>query len=159
MEIIKAANKVIKDGIALLPDDAKVDFKARSADIFINEAIANAMGATNKNEEKEAMLEAYSVQEAGRVVSTLWRLQLLTDDLEAEYRKLPPLKEESDKYNAYITNRRERLEDAMNPVRAIQDEEKDLEIFMGIINGISAKDAEKRYEEYQEQVKAASQRG
>ena len=36
MDTIKAANKIIKDGIALLPDDAKGDFKAQSSDSFIN---------------------------------------------------------------------------------------------------------------------------
>ena len=73
METIKAANKIIKDGIALLPDEAKGDFKAQASDIFVYEAINNACGALNDNEEKIAMLGAYAVQEANRVVSTLWR--------------------------------------------------------------------------------------
>ena len=30
------ANKIIKEGIALLPDDAKGDFKAQASDIFID---------------------------------------------------------------------------------------------------------------------------
>ena len=53
MDTIKLANKVIKDGIELLPDDAKGDFKAQAADIFIYEAINNACGAVNKDEEKK----------------------------------------------------------------------------------------------------------
>ena len=39
MDTIKSANKIIKDGIALLPDEAKGDFKAAGSDIFIYEAI------------------------------------------------------------------------------------------------------------------------
>lgn len=69
MDTIKQANKVIKDGIALLPDDAKGDFKALRSDIFINEAIANAMGAVNEDEERIALLKAYAIQEANRVAS------------------------------------------------------------------------------------------
>ena len=57
MDTIKAANKVIKEGIALLADDMKGDFKAQASDIFIDEAINNACGALNENEEKIAMLE------------------------------------------------------------------------------------------------------
>ena len=39
----------------------------------------------------------------------------------------------------------------------ITDEEKELDIFKGVINGMSAKDAEKKYEEYKKQVAAATQ--
>ena len=58
METIKEANSIIKRGLALLPDDAKADFKAQASDIFINEAIGNALGAVNENEEKTALLKA-----------------------------------------------------------------------------------------------------
>ena len=93
MDTIKAANKIIREGIALLPDDAKKEFKAKASDIFEDEAINNACGAINGNAEKEAMLAAYAVQEANRMASTLWRLQLITEDLEKEYRALPAMDE------------------------------------------------------------------
>lgn len=149
METIKEANKIIKESIALLPDDAKADFKAQASDIFIDEAIGNAMGSVNENEEKAALLGAYAVQEANRVVTTLWRLQLLPDNLEAAYRALPTMKEMADKYNEFTSARKERMDKIMADHKVIADEEKDLDIFKGIINGISAKEAEKKYEEYQ----------
>lgn len=149
METIKEANRIIKESIALLPDDAKADFKAQASDIFIDEAIGNAMGSINENEEKAALLGAYAVQEANRVVTTLWRLQLLPDTLEAAYRALPTMKEMADKYNEFTSARKERMDKIMADHKVIADEEKDLDIFKGIINGISAKEAEKKYEEYQ----------
>lgn len=159
METIKAANKVIKDGIALLPDEAKADYKAQASDIFINEAISNAMGAINGSEEKETMLAAYAVQEANRVASELWREGFLTDEFEAEYRKLPKMKEMADAYNKFTSARKARMDDVMADHKVIADEEKELDIFKGIINGISAKEAEKRYEAYrQEQQKAMGAR-
>lgn len=148
METIKAANKVIKDGIALLPDEAKADYKAQASDIFVNEAISNAMGAINGSEEKETMLAAYAVQEANRVVSELWREELLTDELEAEYRKLPKMKEMADAYNKFTSARKERMDDVMADHKVIADEEKELDIFKGIINGVSAKEAERKYNEF-----------
>ena len=148
METIKLANKIIKEGIALLPDDAKGDFKAQASDIFIDEAISNAMGATNENEEKIALLEAYAVQEANRVVTSLWRLQLLPDSMEASYRTLPTMKEESDKYNQFTSARKERMDKIMADHKVIAEEEKELDIFKGIVNGISAKEAEKKYNEF-----------
>ena len=148
MDTIKAANKIIKDGIALLPDDAKGDFKAQTSDIFINEAIANAMGAVNEDEEKTALLKAYAVQEANRIVTTLWRLQLLPEDMEKSYRELPVMTEVADEYNKFTSARKERMDKIMADHKVIAEEEKELDIFKGIINGISAKEAEKKYEDY-----------
>lgn len=153
MDTIKAANKLIKDGIALLPDDAKGDFKAQASDIFIDEAINNAMGAVNEDEEKTALLRAYAVQEANRIASTLWREGLITEEYEKAYRALPRMKEMADAYNVFTDARKARMDDVMADHKVIADEEKELDIFKGIINGISAKEAEKKYEEF----KAAQQ--
>lgn len=155
MDTIKLANKVIKEGIAFLPDDAKKDFKAQASDIFIDEAINNACGALNENKEKIAMLGAYAVQEANRVVSTLWREELLTPELEKEYRKLPKMTEMADKYNQFTSARKARMDEVMEQHRAIAEEEKELDIFKGIVNGIPAEESEKRYNEYRKQQQSA----
>lgn len=148
MDTIKAANKIIKEGVALLPDDAKGDFRAQASDVFIDEAINNACGAVNENAEKTALLSAYAVQEANRVVTTLWRLELLPEEMEKEYRALPTMKEMANAYNVFTSARKERMDKIMADHKVIADEEKDLDIFKGIINGISAKEAERKYEDF-----------
>lgn len=156
MDTIKAANKIIKAGIALLPDEAKGDFKALRSDIFIDEAIANAMGAINGSEEKTALLRAYAVQEANRVASTVWRLvPPVPEDFEKEYRGLPSLKEVADAYNVFTDDRKKRMDEVMAAHKVIADEEGDLDIFKGIINGISAKDAAKEYEDFKKKQQQA----
>lgn len=155
MDTIKAANKVIKEGIALLSDDMKGDFKAQASDIFIDEAINNACGALNENEEKIAMLRAYAVQEANRVASTLWREGLITPEYEKEYRALPSMKEMADAYNVFTDERKSRMDEVMADHKVIADEERELDIFKGIINGIPAEESEKRYDEYRQQQQAA----
>lgn len=155
MDTIKAANKVIKEGIALLADDMKGDFKAQASDIFIDEAINNACGALNENEEKIAMLRAYAVQEANRVASTLWREGLITPEYEKEYRALPSMKEMADAYNVFTDARKARMDDVMADHKVIADEERELDIFKGIINGIPAEESEKRYDEYRQRQQAA----
>ena len=155
MDTINAANKIIKDGIALLPDDAKIEFKSNASDILIDEAIENAIGQINDNQEKIALLEAYAVQEANRIVTTLWRLQLLPDEMEKEYRELPTMKEVADAYNEFTASRKERMDKIMADHKVIAEEEKELDIFKGIINGIAPEESAKRYEEYQQQQQAA----
>lgn len=155
MDTIKEANKIIKKGISLLPDDAKGDFKAQASDIFINEAIANAMGAVNEDKEKTALLGAYAVQEANRIVTTLWRLELLPEALEKAYRALPTMKTMADAYNEYTDARKTRMDFIMTQHKEIADEEKELDIFKGIINGISAKEAERKYEDFKKSQQQA----
>ena len=155
MDTIKAANKVIKDGIALLPDEVKADFKAQASDIFIDEAINNACGALNDNPEKIAMLSAYAVQEANRVASTVWRLAPMPEEFEKAYRALPQMKDMADAYNKFTGDRKARMDKVMEDHRAIAEEEKELDIFKGIINGISAKESEQKYEEFKKSQQAA----
>lgn len=155
MDIIKAANKIIKDGLSILPDEAKADWKASASDIFIDEAINNACGAINGSDEKRTMLEAYAVQEANRMASTLWRLQLLPEDLEAEYRALPSMTEAVKPYNEFLAARNGRTNKLAEEGKALQAEKKDLDIFMGIVNGVPAKESEKRYDEFQKAQQAA----
>ena len=155
MDTIKAANQIIREGVALLPDEAKADYKAQAGDIFIHEAISNAMAMVNKDEEREALLRAYAVQEANRVVTTLWREKLLTEELEKAYRELPTMKEMADAYNKFTSDRKARMDKVMEDHRAIANEEKELDIFKGVINGMDKKESEKKYAEYQQQAQQA----
>lgn len=157
MDTIKLANKIIREGVALFPEDIrKKNFMAiASSDVYNYEAINNACGAVNGNEEKEAMLEAWAVQEANRVVSALWRDELLTPELEAEYRKLPKMVEVEAKYNEFTASRQARMNKIMEDHKVIANEERELDIFKGIINGVPAEESEKRYEEYRNQQQAA----
>lgn len=155
MDTIKAANKIIKEGVALLPDEAKKDFKAQASDILIDEAINNACGALNGSEEKIAMLGAYAVQEANRVVTMLWRMELLTPELEKAYRELPTMETMANAYNEFLADRKARMDKVMADHKVIAEEEKELDIFKGIINGISAEEAARKYEEFKKQQQAA----
>lgn len=155
MDTIKAANKVIKDGIALLPDDAKKDFKAMASDIFVDEAIDNAFDIVGKDEEKIAMLKAYAVQEANRVASTLYRLQLLTPDFEGAYRGLPTLKEVADAYNIFEDADKAKEKELTDQFKVLSERKREMDIFKGVVNGVPVKESEKRYNEFMKQQQAA----
>jgi hypothetical protein len=47
------------------------------------------------------------------------------------------------------------MDKVMADHKVIAEEEKDLDIFKGIVNGISAKEAEKKYNEFKRQQQAA----
>lgn len=154
MDTIKAANKILKEGILLLPDDAKESFKTYTG-ISKDEAINNACGMVDDDPERLAMLRAWAVQEANSVISALWREQLLPPELEAEYRKLPSMKEMADAYNVFTDDRRKRMDAVMDQHRAIANEEKALEIFKGVINGMTKEESEKKLADYEKRQQQA----
>lgn len=160
MDTIKLANNILKTGVLLLPDEAKGDFVAtadKEKKTFVYEAINNACGILNKDEERIALLTAYAVQEANRVVGLLWREQLLTPELEAEYRKLPKMKEVADAYNKFEQAKQAERDEINKVMQKFAQEQKELDIFKGVINGMSAETAKKEYEAYQKQAQQAMQ--
>ena len=155
MDTIKLANEVLTKGISLLPDEAKAEYKAQLGDIFTNEAISNACGMVNGDPEKEALLAAWAVQEANRVVTTLWREGLLPSELEEKYRKLPSLKLMADQYNDFTAARKSRMDKLTEQHKAIAEEEKELDIFKGVINGMSKAESEQKYKQFEHQQQQA----
>ena len=149
MDIIKAANKIVKEGLLLLPDEAKGDFKAAAnKDVFVNEAIETASTVTGDNLEKKVMLEAVAVREANQMAATLWRLELITPELEKEFRALPPLADIVDEYNVFVVNRKAKEDKLSEQFREFSEEKRDIDIFTGIINGIAPDVAEQKYEDF-----------
>ena len=61
----------------------------------------------------------------------------------------------ADKYNEFTSARKERMDKVMADHKVIAEEEKELDIFKGIVNGIPAEESEKRYNDYQKQQQAA----
>lgn len=149
MDTIKAANKIVKEGLLLLPDEAKGDFKAAANNnIFVNEAIGTAATVVGDNEEKKAMLEAVAVREANQMAATLWRLELITPEIEKEFRTLPTLVDVVAKYNVFVDDRKAREDELSEQFKAFSEEKRDIDIFMGIINGIAPDVAEQKYEDF-----------
>lgn len=149
METIKAANKIVADGLLLLPDEAKGDFKAAANnELFVNEAIATAATVVGDSLEKKVMLEAVAVREANQMAATLWRLELITPEIEKEFRALPPLADVVEEYNVFTTNRKAREDKLSEQFREFSEEKRDIDIFMGIINGIAPDVAEQKYEDF-----------
>ena len=64
-------------------------------------------------------------------------------------------KEMADAYNKFTSERKERMDKVMEQHKAIAEEEKGLDIFKGVINGMNKEEAEKKYAEFEKQQQAA----
>lgn len=150
METAEAAIKLISEGVALLTDEKQKEFFEgilKSLEVAKTEA---------GNEEKEARFIDASVKYANQISFILFRKGALSDEMEAALRELPTPEDTAAKVAEFNNARQARIDEINKQHQAIFDEEKDLDVFTGIIAGLSKEDAEKRMAEHEAKIREAS---
>lgn len=150
METAEAAIKLISTGATLLTDEKQREFFEgiiKSLEVAKTEA---------NNEEKEARYIDASVKYANQISFILFRNGALSDEMEAELRELPTPEDTAVKVAEFNNARQARIDEINKQHQAIFDEEKDLDVFTGIIAGLSKEDAEKRMAEHEAKIREAS---
>ena len=98
--------------------------------------------------ERELRLQMDAINAANHAAFTLFRQNLLSDDLEKEYRALKGADKATEEYQVVYDERNKADEELRKKVAAAQDAQKDMDIFVQVIGGASAKEAEARIEAY-----------
>lgn len=143
---VKAAAKVIGDALELVKDERDqkgLMYNGKTSPEIIN----TALELVGNDEDKLVVLEAWAVQEANRVVSLLWRMQDLTPEVEAEYRKLPSLADSAEKYAKLQAKLQKGQDEVQKVQQAWFDRTQELDTFNGVLNGHSVEEIKKNYEE------------
>jgi hypothetical protein len=153
METISQARKVIEAGLALLSEKDQMGLKYNGKSVA--DILQDVMGMLNKDDEKIAMTKAWATQEANRIIGVLWRAELLPEDLEKEYRKLPKMDEAAADYNEFLMKHREEAEALEAERKKYADRQRELDIFQGVLGGRSKEEAEKGYDQYQQNMAQA----
>lgn len=150
METAEAAIKLISMGATLLTDEKQKEFfEGILKSLEVAKAEAN-------NEEKEARYIDASVKYANQISFILFRKSALSDEMEAALRELPTPEDTAAKVAEFNNKRQARIDEINKQHQAIFDEEKDLDVFTGIIAGLSKEDAEKRMAEHEAKIREAS---
>lgn len=150
METAEAAIKLISTGATLLTDEKQKEFfEGILKSLEVAKAEAN-------NEEKEARYIDASVKYANQISFILFRKGALSDEMEAELRELPTPEDTAAKVAEFNNARQARIDEINKQHQAVFDEEKDLDVFTGIIAGLSKEDAEKRMAEHEAKIREAS---
>ena len=139
------AIKFIEKAQKLLPEGDK---NIEGYEKFLKGA-KNAKGMLT-NKERELRLQMDSINAANHAAFTLFRLNLLSDDMEKEYRELKGADVAMQEYQAEYEIRNKADEELREQVKKAQDAQKDMDIFVQVIGGASAKEAEDRIEAYRQ---------
>lgn len=151
MDIAKSGIKIIEEGVVLLTDQNQKNFF---------EGIIKSLELAEKeiegDEEKAARFTDAAIKYANQIAFILFRNNAITDSIAAELRELPTPEETAEKVRAFNEARQNRINEVNKLHQAIFEEEKALDVFTGIIAGLSKEEAEKRMKEHEEKIREAS---
>lgn len=151
METAKQANQLIKKALEILTDENDLAHFSNVPEIF-----NNASGMVNGDEYCEAMLKGWMVSQANNIMFLLWRRNLLTMELEDEYRELPSTEEAVKDFEGFEKANAEKANELEAARKEFMDAQHKTDIFKAILNGMSKEKAEEEYAKMQAQIEAAS---
>lgn len=154
-EQIKAEKDFIKKGRDILKtetfsdDDRKFFSDAKKANQTA-EAIADT-------EEKMTLLLVQYAQIRNKMVFLLFRKNALTPELEKNFRSLPSIEDVAEMYKEFEKQHTAEREEIQKLIDKDREKEHKLDIFKGVLNGMSVEQAEEQLKKYESQVKQAVQ--
>lgn len=151
METAKQANQLIKKALEILTDENDLAHFSNVPEIF-----NNASGMVNGDEYCEAMLKGWMVSQANNIMFLLWRRNLLTMELEDEYRELPSTEEAVKDFDGFEKANAEKANELEAARKEFMDAQHKTDIFKAVLNGMSKEKAEEEYAKMQAQIEAAS---
>lgn len=151
MEAAESGIELIKSGIDLLKDEKQKNFFEG-----IVKSLEIAKAEIN-NDEKAARFIDASVKYANQISFILFRQNTITDAMTAALRGLPTPEETAASVQEFNDARQKRIDSINEMHKEIFNEQKDLDVFTGIIAGLTKEDAERRMAEHEAKIREAAQ--
>ena len=152
MEDAKKANSIIRDGFALLTEEADIKRFEPVKEIYNT---ASGMLQGDDKDYMEAILKGWMVSQANNMVFLLWRRGILTPEIEAMYRELPSTEKAVEDYDKFEDGMKAAADDLEAQRKVFAEKQHEIDIFKAVLNGMSKQQAEAKYEEYKAQVAKA----
>ena len=152
MEDAKKANSIIRDGFALLTEEADIKRFEPVKEIYNT---ASGMLQGDNKDYMEAILKGWMVSQANNMVFLLWRRGILTPEIEAMYRELPSTEKAVEDYDKFEDGMKAAADDLEAQRKVFAEKQHEIDIFKAVLNGMSKQQAEAKYEEYKAQVAKA----
>lgn len=151
MEAAESGIELIKGGIDLLKDEKQKNFFEG-----ILKSLEIAKAEINNDEKKARFIDA-SVKYANQISFILFRQNTITEAMTTVLRGLPTPEETAASVQEFNDARQKRIDRVNKIHKEIFDEQKDLDVFTGIIAGLTKEDAERRMAEHEAKIREAAQ--
>lgn len=151
MEAAESGIELIKSGIDLLKDEKQKNFFEG-----IIKSLEIAKAEIN-NDEKKARFTDAAVKYANQISFILFRQNTITDDMATALHGLPTPEETAAAVQEFNNARQKRIDNVNEMHKEIFNEQKDLDVFTGIIAGLTKEEAERRMAEHEAKIREAAQ--
>lgn len=143
MDFVLRASKLSKD-------PTTVEFFEK-----INDNVKTAKDNMADNEEKYAILKDAVTRWMNQLVFTLFRENVLTDEIEKEYREFDQVDVTTAAAKEFADARQKRIDSINDDHAVVIREQNGIDIFRAILGGMSAEEAKTKLAEYEEKLAQA----
>lgn len=140
--IFEESINILTEGTPLLTDDAQKEYFEKTI-----EYLSRAKEIAN-NDEKTALLDDAAVKYANQLCFILFRESTITDELTTAIRALITPEKSSEIANQYNQARQARIDELNKQHEEIVNEQKDLDVFFGVISGKTVAESQAMLEQH-----------
>lgn len=147
--LIEKEKEFLDEARALLTTEADKEYFEKKIASFKNgEKIAET------EEQMELLLNQY-VQARHQITFLLFRKQLITDDITAKFLSMMTIEEANERYAKKEDDRKTRQDEENKRISELREEESKLDIFKGVLSGMTEEKAKEELAKYQQDVRKA----
>ena len=147
-EAVNLSKKIIEQGTPLLTDEAQKEYFTKTLESL------NTAQEMVDNEEKGTRMQDAAVKFANQLCFILFREATITPELTDMLRSLPTPEFTTEGVKEFNDDRDARIKALNDAHSAIVDEQKNLDLFLAVISGMTKEEAARRMKEHDDQVQA-----
>lgn len=148
-ELIKEEKNFIKEASELLTNETDKEYFTRKKGIF------RTAGTLAETPEQKELLLNNLVQTRHQLVFLLFRRELITDEITKKFLAMPTIEEANKRYAEVEDERKKRQDEEAKRINALREEENKLDIFKGVLSGMTKEKAEEELKKYQAEAAKA----
>lgn len=148
-ELIKKEKSFIKEASELLTNETDKEYFTRKKGIF------RTAGTLAETPEQKELLLNNLVQTRHQLVFLLFRRELITDEITKKFLSMMTIEDANKRYADAEDERKKRQEEESVRINALREEENKLDIFKGVLSGMTKEKAEEELKKYQAEAAKA----
>lgn len=148
-ELIKEEKNFIKEASELLTNETDKEYFTRKKGIF------RTAGTLAETPEQKELLLNNLVQTRHQLVFLLFRRELITDEITKKFLSMMTIEDANKRYADVEDERKKRQEEESVRINALREEENKLDIFKGVLSGMTKEKAEEELKKYQAEAAKA----
>ena len=148
-ELIKEEKNFIKEASEALTNETDKEYFTRKKGIF------RTAGTLAETPEQKELLLNNLVQTRHQLVFLLFRRELITDEITKKFLSMMTIEDANKRYADVEEERKKRQEEESVRINALREEENKLDIFKGVLSGMTKEKAEEELKKYQAEAAKA----